>query len=199
MRRAVVAGVALALLTTGSVDAATEDVEIGDNFFSPETVRIAVGDLVHWSRSGDAFGDHNVRAARKPLFYSGAPTANPNFNFRRRFSAGKFHYWCELHTAAIMDGFVRVPAAIRRAPKGLNFGVQWATGRTNTGGRFDVQFRVGSGRWRPWRRNTKSVKGIFGKGGRPVRVVDNKRYSIRARSQAKGRESGWSPVKSIRP
>jgi plastocyanin len=198
MRRAVGAVVALALLTTGSVGAATRRVEIGDNFFSPANVGIAVGDLLQWTRSGEAFGTHNVRAARKPLFYSGAPTSNSNFSFRRRFSAGQFRYWCEVHTS-IMRGVVRVPVVIRRAPKGLNFGVQWATGRTNTGGRFDIQFRVGKGRWRGWRTNTKSVKGTFGKGGRPVQVVDNKRYSIRARSQAKGRESDWSPVKSIRP
>jgi plastocyanin len=198
MRRAVVVLVALAVLASGSVGAATRQVVIEDNSFTPRSVRLGVGDLVRWTRSGGAFGSHNVRAAKKPLFYSGPATTNPNFSFSRRFSAGQFLYWCEVHTT-IMRGVVRVPAVIRRAPKGLNFGAQWATGRTNTGGRFDIQFRVGSGRWRPWRTNTKSVKGVFGKGGRPVRVVDNKRYSIRARSQAKGRESDWSPVKSIRP
>jgi plastocyanin len=199
MRRAVLMSAVLALLIPGSVGAATRQVTIeADNSFNPGSVRIGVGDRVHWTRSSGAFGFHNVRAAKKPLFYSGAATENPGFSFRRRFSAGEFPYWCEVHTA-IMRGVVRVPVVIARAPTGLNFSVRWATGRTNTGGRFDVQFRVGSGKWRGWRTNTKSVKGVFGKGGRPVSVSNNKRYSFRARSQAKKRESKWSPVKSFRP
>jgi plastocyanin len=199
MRRAVIALMALTLLAPGSVGAATRDVLIEDNFFSPRNVSIAVGGLVRWTRSGGAFGTHNVRERhRRPIFYSGSPTTNPNFSFRRRFSAGEFRYRCDIHTT-IMRGSVRVPVAIGRAPAGLNFSVRWANGRTNTGNRFDVQYRVGRGKWRGWRTNTRSLSGVFGKGGRPVRVVNGKRYSIRARSQKKRSESRWSPVKSFRP
>jgi plastocyanin len=199
MRRAVMALGALAFLVPGSVGAATRQVVIADNSFTPKRVDIRVGDLVRWARDGGAFGEHNVRQVnRRPIFYSGAPTSNSGFSFRRRFSAGAFNYKCDIH-GPIMSGLVRVPVAVRRAPAGVNFGVQWATGRTNTGGRYDVQFRVGSGKWRPWRTNTKSVKGVFGKGGRPVRVTNGKRYSLRARSQAKKSESDWSPVRRTRP
>jgi plastocyanin len=199
MRRAILMSAVLALLVPGSVEAAPMQVVISDNSFTPRNVRVAVGGVVHWSRSGEAFGTHNVRQSnRRPIFYSGAVTDNPNFSFKRRFSAGEFRYKCDLH-GLIMKGVVRAPVAIRRAPAGLNFGVSWATGRTNTGSRFDVQFRVGSGRWRAWRANTKSAKGVFGKGGRPVRVVNGKRYSFRARSQKKRSESDWSPVESFRP
>jgi plastocyanin len=199
MRRVVMTLLAVSFLFPGSVGAATRQVVIDDNSFTPRNVRIGVGDLIRWTRDGNAFGEHNVRQVnRRPIFYSGAPTNNSAFSFRRRFSAGGFRYKCDLH-GTIMTGWVRVPVGIRRAPAGLNFGVQWATGKTNTGGRYDVQFRVRSGKWRPWRTNTKSVKGVFGKGGRPVRVTNGTRYSIRARSQVKRSESKWSPVQRIRP
>jgi plastocyanin len=199
MGRAVMTLVALSFLIPGSVGAATKQVVIADNSFTPKAVSIRVGDLVRWARDGGAFGEHNVRQVnRRPIFYSGAPTSNSTFSFRRRFSAGAFRYKCDVH-GTIMSGSVRVPVVVRRAPAGLNFGVQWATGRTNTGGRYDVQFRVGSGRWRPWRTDTKSVKGVFGKGGGPVRVANGKRYSLRARSQVKKSESDWSPIQRIRP
>jgi plastocyanin len=200
MRRAVMALVALAFLVPGSVGAATRQVVIADNSFTPKRVNVSVGDLVRWARDGGAFGDHNVRQLnRRPLFYSGAPTSNPAFTFRRRFSAGGFPYKCDLHGRQVMGGVVNVPVAIGRAPAGLNFGVRWATGRTNTGTRFDVQFRVGSGKWRAWWTNTKTKAGVFGRGGRPVKVTNAKRYSFRARSQKKRSESKWSPVKSFRP
>jgi hypothetical protein len=109
-----------------------------------------------------------------------------------------FRYKCDVH-GLIMGGVVNVPVAIGRAPAGLNFGVRWANGRTNTGTRFDVQFRVGSGKWRAWRTNTKTSAGVFGRGGRPVKVANGRRYSFRARSQKKKSESDWSPVKSFRP
>jgi plastocyanin len=204
MRRAVLMSAVLALLVPGSVGAATREVLIADNSFSPRSIRIAVGDLVRWKREGDAFGDHNVRQFRRsrpnqrPLFYSGAPTSNPAFVFRRRFSAGEFGYKCDLHGPG-MSGVVNVPVTIGRAPAGLNFGVRWANGRTNTGTRFDVQFRVGSGRWRAWRSDTKTKARVFGRRGRPVQVANGKRYSFRARSQKKKSESNWSPVRSFRP
>ena len=199
MRRAVLMSAVLALLVPGSVGAANRQVVIEDNSFTPKNVRIAVGDLVRWSRAGDAFGEHNVRQInRNPIFYSGAPTSNSAFSFRRRFSAGVFRYKCDVH-GLIMSGVVNVPVAIGRAPAGLNFGVRWANGRTNTGTRFDVQFRVGSGKWRKWRTDTKTKVGVFGRGGRPVQVGDGKRYSFRARSQKKKSESKWSPVRSFRP
>jgi plastocyanin len=199
MRRAVLMGAVLALLVPGSVGAANRQVVVADNSFTPKNVRITVGDLVRWARAGDAFGEHNVRQLnRNPIFYSGAPTSNSAFSFRRRFSAGVFRYKCDVH-GLVMTGRVNVPVAIGRAPAGLNFGVRWANRRTNTGTRFDVQYRAGSGKWRPWRTNTKTSSGVFGKRGRPVKVANGKRYSLRARSQKKKSESKWSPVKSFRP
>lgn len=199
MRRAVLMSAVLALLVPGSVGAANRQVLIEDNSFTPKKVRVAVGDLVRWARAGDAFGEHNVRQSnRNPIFYSGAPTSNSAFSFRRRFSAGVFRYKCDVH-GLVMTGAVNVPVTVKRAPAGLNFGVRWANGRTNTGTRFDVQFRVGSGKWRAWRSNTKTSSGVFGKRGRPVSVANGKRYSLRARSQKKRSESKWSPVKSFRP
>jgi hypothetical protein len=70
---------------------------------------------------------------------------------------------------------------------------------SETGSVYDVQFRVGSGNWRNWRRNTASLASVFGTNGNPVRVRDGVRYSFRARSQEGNATSDWSPARSFRP
>ena len=185
------------VLSSAHATAATQDVAVDDNVFRPATAGVAVDDQVQWTRANGAFGDHNVQA-EKNLFSSGPTTAGP-INFTRRFSSGIFSYFCLNHRGSGMRGKVKVPPKLNAKPSGVNFSVKWATGRTNTGSKFDVQFRVGSGKWRKWRTDTGTVKGVFGKGGKPVRPVHGKRYSIRVRSQKKARrQSGWSPVRSIK-
>ena len=185
------------VVTCAPATAATKDVAVDDNVFRPATVGIVVDDQVHWTRANGAFGDHNVQG-EKNLFSSGATTAG-TINFTRRFSSGSYFYFCQNHRSTGMDGLVKVPPKLKSKPAGLNFSVKWATGRTNTGSKFDVQFRVGSGKWRKWRTDTGTVNGVFGKGGKPVRAANGKRYSIRVRSQKKARQqSRWSPVRSIK-
>jgi hypothetical protein len=154
------------------------------------------GDSVRWTAAAGSFEAHNVREVSK-LFYSG-PVEN-NIDFKVRFSAGTFRYFCELHVSAGMRGAVNVPVTVSSAPRGLPFTVRWATGKSRTGGKYDVQFRVGSARkWRTWKTNVTTGSGVFGKGRKPVAVVNGKKYSFRARSQNKKGASGWSPPRSFR-
>lgn len=188
----------IAALAPSVVAAATTDIGISDNFFDPKKATVKVGAAVNWSRAGRSSQTHNVREDHK-LFRSGAPTSG-NIDFTRKFSAGTFSYYCEVHgsRSAGMRGLVRVPVTIGAAPASLPFTVKWATAATNTGSKFDVQYRVGSGAWKTWKSDVSGGKATFGQGAAPVSVKADKSYSFRARSKKGDAASKWSPVKSFK-
>lgn len=163
------------------------------NRFDPDKVTVSTGGGVTWGWSETNF-DHSVHQL-KGLFDSGEPT--DNIEYRRVFSAGTFQYKCEVHFS--MTGKVRAKL-LRFDDDSLPL-LQWATDETstpsNTGGKFDVQYKVGSGEWKNWLKNTTQIQRTFGENGSPVELKLEKNYSFRARSQ-KGSDnkkvSGWSPV-----
>jgi plastocyanin len=203
LRRYLAAALVAFVALSGPGAAAVTEVSIQDstNSFSPNDVRVGVGHSVRWkqNRSNEP---HNVRQDRR-LFYSGAATTG-SIDFTVKFSAGTFHYYCVFHgfPTGGMDGNVRVPVRTRAAPDGPPFTVQWAARGTQSGNRFDVQFRVGSGKWRVWRRSSTARRAVFGRNAKPVRVRAGRKYSFRARSRQGtnvNRVSGWSPVRSFTP
>ncbi len=197
MSRALRLAVIALLILAGPLEAATTRVVIvRDNAFEPNATRAAIGDTVAWSSDTTQSG-HNVREDHG-IFTSGRPTNE--IDYQRVFSAGTFEYFCTTHGSANsgMRGVVKVPARTSAAPAGRPFSVTWATSSTDTGSRFDVQYRVGSGRWRMWKSDTTSVKGTFGARGEPLAVSRGTRYSFRARSARGARTSLWSPVVSFR-
>src|SRR5215204_5177771 len=101
MRRYVLIGAAAAMLAIPALafGRATTPVEVGDNFFKPKAVTKTVGTGdVHWrwGTNGRTLFRHNVRQDKK-LFYSGRLTESNPDGFTVTPSAGKFHYYCELH------------------------------------------------------------------------------------------------------
>lgn len=192
----------IALLIPAPASGGTADVSIHDHYYSPSSRRVGVGDSVHWFRAGDSHGFHNVREDGR-LFWSGRSTGGP-IDYTVVFSAGTFHYYCSTHGYPLevdlegMEGFVRVPVSISPLPGGLPFTVRWATEASVTGEAYDVQFRVGSGKWQTWKKDTATNKGVFGRDGKPVQVRDGARYSFRAGSQDGPNVSGWSPVRMFR-
>jgi plastocyanin len=176
------------------------DIQVQDpGSFDPPNVGNRVGHTVRWSNGGSTTFPHNVREDGQ-LFRSGGPTTGA-IDFSVVFSAGTFHYYCEVHgnAAGGMAGLVRIPVSINRMPDGLPFTVRWATEASETGSVYDVQFKVGSGDWRNWRTNTSTLSGVFGRNGNPVRVRDGVLYRFRARSQEGTEFSRYSPVRSFRP
>jgi plastocyanin len=85
---------------------ASASVSIGDNFYSPASVSIAVGDTVNWSNNGQA--QHSA-TADDGSFDTGVfgPGASRSHTFTR---AGTFSYYCTVHGQA-QSGTVRVLAA----------------------------------------------------------------------------------------
>ena len=182
-------------LLTGS-GAAPLRVVVRDDRFDDRVVGRAVGTQVRWATADGAENIHNVREDSF-LFDSGDPEAPP-WSYTRTFSAGTFHYYCDTHgrPGGGMDGLVKVPVKILDGPDGRPFTVQWATAGSNTGGRFNVQFRIGTGNWKAWKKGTTANKAVFGSGGRPVTVEQHKTYKFRAKSRNGIGASRWSPVKS---
>ncbi len=187
------------LAAAPSALAATKEVKLNDDFFAPDATKVPVGGKVHWSRAASSSNQHNV-VQNNRLFRSGDPTFG-RINFTRVFSAGTFPYLCEIHAGQGMTGTVKVPVKLSAAPARKPFTVTWATRKSNTGARFAVQFRVGTGVWKTWKSKTEAKGDVFGKRGSPVRVKSGKKYSFRALSKkAKGRgASNLSPVKSFKP
>ncbi len=197
-RRRWARGLALGTVLTGllasSVSAATSSVSVDDSRrFSPGNVTQTAGGNVRWTWSG--IDEHSV-TSDQGLFDSGL-TSVSGFAFSRTFSAGTFPYHCVNHGDQGMRGIVRVAPQVQAAPRGLPFTVRWAT-TTQTGTRFDVQYRVGAGAWKMWKRNTLARSAVFGARSAPVRVVRNKTYSFRVVSRLGIARSSLSPVKSFR-
>jgi plastocyanin len=85
---------------------ASASVSVGDNFFSPASVTVAVGDSVTWNNNGQA--PHSA-TADDGSFDTGVfdPGGRRSVNFD---SAGTFSYYCTVHGQA-QSGTVRVLAA----------------------------------------------------------------------------------------
>lgn len=188
--------VAVVVVPVGA-GAATTQVTVKDSAFKPDVVRVAVGGSVQWIWAEGNRETHNVREEGE-IFSSGSPMSASD-PFKRVFSAGTFYYYCEVHgfNSPKMDGFVKVPVTIAPAPAGVAFTVKWASGVTNTGSKFDVQYRIGSGKWKTWKKDVASPSAVFGAKGAPVTVAPGQRYSFRARSQSGRAVTRWSPAKSF--
>jgi plastocyanin len=205
MRRYLVAGAALGLLaipavafggTTASVTVAPNDA----NTFAPGSVSQTVGGgdtHWQWDTDGKTFAMHNVRQDDK-LFYSGKPTNNNPSGFDVVPSAGKFHYFCEVHGPS-MSGTIKIKPAIFDQEK-KSFGVRWSTGSKDTGNAFDVRYRVNGGKWKVWKNDVTKGHAVFGAKHKPVRVRGGKTYDIEARSEKKSKpskHSKWSPPAQV--
>lgn len=183
----------LTWLFASSVSAATTEVAATESkTFNPGHVTSIVGGSVHWSGQET---EHSVRH-NAGVFDSGTPAAF--LDFRRTFSAGTFAYHCAKHGAA-MSGRVAVPPQVLAQPTGLPFTVKWATTATNTGNRFDVQYRIGTGVWKNWLSSTTARSKVFGAESSPVKVARGKTYSFRVVSKTSNTaKSAASPVKAFK-
>jgi plastocyanin len=176
----------------GSVVTVTDNRFVEDVTFLPRP-----GYAVPWQWDVGLSSAHNVRQD-KGLFRSGDPTSVGGTMFERVFSAGTFHYYCEVHGSPSggMDGKVRVRPLVQSSGVPGVFSVIWAAG-TKTGKAFDVQYRVDGGPWIDWKTDTKRLARRFGANDRPVAVEPEHSYEVRARSQKRvdtpTKVSGWSP------
>ena len=117
----------LTSLSVAGVHAATHNVFVGDNFFSPAELSIEIGDTVRWSNSA---GFHNVYsctstqigcdgAVAAETFSNGEPRNGPWFYAYTFTEAGINPYVCQSH-ASFMQGTITVaaPTATPEVPDG---------------------------------------------------------------------------------
>ena len=99
-----------------------------------------------------------------------------------------------------MDGTIAVrPIAERR--DGDSALVRWAGGDSESGNRFEVEWREQGKSWRTWKDSTAKPRLEFGEGDSPTVADPGVRYEVRVRSFAAGdesRRSGLSPVVGFR-
>jgi plastocyanin len=201
MKRSLSLAVAIAAAALAAPASAglPHQVTVDDDFYDPDLLKFDTGEAVNWaSVGGGTAAEHTVTQDRH-LFDSSTPSTN--FTITVAPSAGTFPYHCEIHGAA-MTGTIKVAptfasmVSARRA--GAVAEVVWAAGATDTGNQFDVQYKVGNGEWKYWKKNTSQPGGEFGKQGKPVSIKDGKTYRVRARSEKsfnpKKRHSEWSPA-----
>jgi len=106
------------LLMAGSPLAAqtTHEVTVGDNFFSPSSLTIQVGDTVRWTNAAGG-NNHNVTDNGGSF----ASQTSSSFTFSQTFnSAGTINYRCTIH-AGSMTGTITVQGA---APQPADLSLQ---------------------------------------------------------------------------
>jgi plastocyanin len=199
---AIVAALALPTLAFARVPT---KIQVADIFFGPQSPaarNFQHGPSFHWTRAMSSGLPHNIRQDAG-LFRSGNPTTGP-INFSVNASAGRYHYYCEIHgsRAGGMAGVVKVRPVFKAAPTGNPFTVIWADSATNTGKAFDVRYKAGTGAWRIWKNDTAQFKAVFGQRSKPVRVRPGTRYQFQVRSEQAtnhAKLSGWSPTLKVTP
>lgn len=200
-----IAAIAAALALPTLAFGAQTNIQVGDNFFSPQSPAARSfqhGTSFHWQRAAGSGGAHNV-FQDAGLFRSGGLTSGP-INFSISASAGSFHYYCQLHgsPAGGMDGVVKVQPIFNAAPSGNPFTVIWADSATNTGKAFDVRYKVGAGAWKIWKNDTSQFQAVFGQNMLPVPVMLGTTYQFQVRSEQASNHtkvSGWSPALIVTP
>lgn len=208
MKRFLLIGATVALLAipTLAFGRATTTVTVesgGFNAFGPKNVSKTVGaGSVHWrwGTDGTTFAFHNVRQDNK-LFYSGQLTTNDPNGYTITPSAGSFHYYCEAHGSRSggMAGTVKVKPLISNQTA-TSFRVSWAPTSSNTGGKFDVRYRVNGGAWKVWKNDATARQATFGANNKPVHVGPGRTYDVAVRSEKStdtSKVSGWSPAARV--
>ena len=126
MYRALAAAL-VSLALPASAAAAEHTVSVGDDFFSPKSLQVAVGDTVNWVFASDSRGNHSVTTkSNQPESFDsdpGTPEAlighPPGYKFSYTFTKDgvEVDYFCKVHPVT-MTGTVVVgaPPADTTAP-----------------------------------------------------------------------------------
>ncbi|RNL79754.1 cupredoxin domain-containing protein [Nocardioides marmorisolisilvae] len=185
----VLAGLALlaplmALLAQGPAQATTRTVTVGDDFFTPKTLKVVVGDSVKWSFEGT-----HTSTSTQGFWNSG--TKNAGQSYTRPFAdAGTYPYYCTIH-GMMMSGSIQVPVkASGSASSGWT--LRWSSRTGTSSVRYDVQYkRVGSSTWTSWRTGTASRSATFNPSGAHS-------YYVHARTHVGSHTSSWSPSITVK-
>jgi plastocyanin len=167
----------------GHAAARAGTVSVMNMMFMPGTVSTTLGGPVTWTNK-DSLA-HTV-TSDQGLWNSG--TKLPGATYTRTFtSAGTFAYHCSIHPE--MHGKVSVPLTSNgTASKGYK--LTWATVKGANGITYDVQTRLGKGKWVSLKAATTGTHAKFN-------PAKSGKYSMRARTAKGGSRTGWSPTVTV--
>jgi plastocyanin len=101
------AGSPVTFTATGEDIPLTSDVEVGNDFFQPETIQVAAGTTVTWTWNATA-ASHSVQSIETPSFTSSAIMTGSGKSYSVTFNTpGTYKYDCAVHGLA-MSGTVIV-------------------------------------------------------------------------------------------
>jgi plastocyanin len=172
---AVLAAAAALLVPSGPAEARPASVTVADMAFSAASVTVAVGESVTWT-----FEDPVSHTSTSDQGFWDSGTRSGGATYSRAFtSAGTFAYHCTIHP--MMRGKVSVAVAVK------GHRITWASART-AGLTYDVQTKLGSGRWVTLQSGTATTSAKLAKKGT---------YLVRARTDQGSSRSGWSPTVAV--
>ena len=192
-----------------NVDAAGNPVS-GGLAVVPASVTVAVGDVVQWTNT-DSVAPHTSTEDNGLWRLSGTygpPGAmgyGPGETVQRRFAAGTWSYFCEVHPKE-MRGRVAVPVTLRvrhgssRAEAASNRPrvlAIWGVEKLPADQAFDVQKAVNGGPWRTVRSGTDSLRDSFPANAGKVVTFRARVRRTTAPSPSSAAKSGYSPVAKI--
>jgi plastocyanin len=175
---------AAALVPSGVAEArAGASVTVANMAFGPASVTVGLGERVTWT-----FQDATAHTSTSDQGFWDSGTKSGGAAYSRAFtSAGTFAYHCTIHT--MMRGKVAVPVTASGSPNaGWKF--RWSTKKGKGGITFDVQTRLGSGKWVSLKAGVTSATAKFN----PAKAGN---YSVRARTVKGASRSGWSPTTTV--
>jgi plastocyanin len=183
---------ALLVLLPQSAVAATVNVSMDDNFFSPEQTQAVVGDTVHWTNDGLNF---HTSTGDDPLAFwdSGFMSSGSTFDLLF-WGAGTFPYHCAIHLDMTGRISARPNVMPRSGPLGTQFTVRAGSKDAPAPYVFDIQRRDPGGGWHGWLNNVVGMDSVFDSTGR---LTGTYRFRGRTRDTSLGAASSWSPSVSV--
>jgi plastocyanin len=184
-----------------SVDAAGNPFS-GGLAFDPAHIKAKVGQTVSWTNTDNvvphtATEDHRLWRLSGDYGPPGTMGFGPGETVKRRFAAGTWHYFCEIHPTE-MRGVVDVPVTLRKSvgtrPGRFTVTATWSKTQLPPGQVFDVQEKIGGGAYRTVRDGVRSLQGSFA-------ARSGQLLSFRARVREKAdasASSGYSPKATVR-
>jgi plastocyanin len=192
-RKAIPLALLLALVVQPQAMAATVNVDMEDNFFTPTVATLRFGDTAHWTNVGESVHDTTGAA---PLSLWASDFLFPGETFDFVFTAGgKYPYFCSIHDPDMTGSIsVRINALPRSGPPGTMFTVRTASVVASSPYVYDIQKKNPAGTWQPWMLGITAKQATFDSTGQPTGTYQ---FRSRLRNSASGAFSGWSVAVSI--
>ena len=189
IRRAVLAGALLMLLSASSVSAATRQVEVFNFGYNSGSLNVALGDSVRWHNG--ATTTHTSTANQFGLWSLNLPagTTSRAILFQR---GGSFAYRCTIHSSMRGKVNVRLRATPTSGSPSTNFVIRVALANAPSGYIEDIQMRKSGGTFANWRSITTQTTSF--------RATSPGTYQFRSRFRriSDGMATAYSPVLSVR-